>query len=235
MKRDQVLDVSSDFQDDAGRRDPDSYSSLLQSYHQLLWSKPLPGGPVFTLTADRIGSVRVLRHQSELGEFVLSSDTLANSNRGRLRGFYEAMGEESNTAWHRDGGTIGGRLVFPRNRIDRKQTINQRRGTHPSIRDRFDLTLEAIRRHYAGQESPLAETLRAYADFFELFASFDGYVDFFLLQDLVDETGAVRFYLPFEGYENSPLPTSIKQYRQFRARQLDFVASRNSRMLGAVS
>lgn len=229
------MDVTTDFQDDAGRRDPDSFSSQLQGYHQILWSKPLPGGAIFTLTADRIGSVRVLRHQSELGDFVLSSDTLANSNRGRLPGFYAAMGHESNTAWHRDGGTIGGRLVFPRNKIDGKQTINQRRGTHPKIRDRFDLTLEAIRRHYAGEESPLIETLRAYVDFFALFENFDGYVEFFLLQDLVDETGAVRFYLPFEGYDRSPLPASLEQYEQFRARQLDFVASRNSRMLVAVS
>lgn len=231
----ETLDVTTDFQDDSGRRDPDSYSSLLQSYHQRLWSKPLPSGVVFTLASERLGSIRVLRHRSELGEFVLSSDTLANSNRGRLRDFYEAMGEQSNVSWHRDGGTIGGRLIFPRNRINRSQTINQRRGTHPRIRDRFDLTLEAIRRHYAGEESPLSTTLSAYADFFALFETFDGYVDFFLLQDLVDDAGRVRFYLPFGGYENPPLPSSLDQYRQFRQRQLDFVAARNARMLRATS
>lgn len=229
------FDVTTDFQEDAGRRDPDSYSPLLRSYHQRLWSKPLPGGLAFALTPDSVGSALVLRHSSGLGEFVLSSDTLANSNRGPLREYYDAMGEESNLAWHRDGGTIGGRLIFPRNRINGRQTINQRRGTHARIRDRFDLTLEAIRRHYAGEESPLSLTLASYDDFFALFESFEGYVEFFLLQDLVDDSGAVNFYLPFDGYQLSPLPTSFEKYREFRRRQLEFVASRNERMLAALA
>lgn len=190
---------------------------------------------MFTLASDRIGSARVLRHRSELGEFVLSSDTLANSNRGPLRAYYEAMGEKSNIAWHHDGGTIGGRLVFPRNRIDGRQTINQRRGTHARIRDRFDLTLEAIRRHYVGEESPLSLTLDSYSEFFALFETFDGYVNFFLLQDLVDEKGHVKFYLPFDGYGAAPLPSSHEQYREFRRRQLEFVSARNKRMIAALA
>ncbi|MGM1018260.1 MAG: DUF6994 family protein [Actinomycetota bacterium] len=228
------IDITTDFQDDAGHRDPDAYSPLLQSYHLLLWSKPLPNGAPFDLTAEKFGSALVLRHSSELGEFVLSSDTLANSNRGRLREFYEAMGAETNLAWHRDGGTIGGRLVFPRNRVDGKQTINQTRGTNARIRDRFDLTLESIRRHYVGEVSPLSETLARYSNFFSLFETFDGYVSFFLLDDLVDDQGAVRFYLPFDGFERSPLPASIDEYREFRRAQLEFVAARNQRMLAAV-
>lgn len=229
------FDVTTDFQEDSRHRDPDSYSPLLQSYHQRLWSKRLPGGAVFTLASDRVGSARVLRHRSELGEFVLSSDTLANSNKGPLRAYYEAMGEKSNIAWHHDGGTIGGRLVFPRNRIDGRQTINQRRGTHARIRDRFDLTLEAIRRHYAGEESPLSFTLNSYANFFALFETFQGYVDFFLLQDLIDDRGEVRFYLPFDTYESSPFPSSFEQYREFRQRQLEFVAARNERMANSLA
>lgn len=227
------FDVTTDFQEDSDRRDPDVYSRLLQGYHQRLWTKRLPGGAMFTLSAERVGSARVLRHSSELGEFVMSSDTLANSNRGRLRTYYEQMGEESNVAWHHDCGTIGGRLIFPRNRIDGRQTINQRRGTHARIRDRFDLTLEAIRRHYSGEESPLSFTLSSYASFFALFETFRGYVDFFLLQDLVDDRGEVRFYLPFDTYESSPFPSSLEQYREFRQRQLEFVAARNARMAHA--
>ena len=229
------IDITTDFQEDAGHRDPDIYSRLLQSYHQRLWSKKLPGGAELTLTAGRAGSARILTHRSDLGEFTLSSDTLANSNRRARRDHYEAMGEESNMAWHRDGGTIGGRLVFPRNRIDRRQTINQRRGTHPLIRDRFDLTLEAIRRHYAGESSPLGDTLASYASFFDLFQSFDGYVEFFLLQDLVEATGGVRFYLPFEDFGGSPLPLTFDEYKEFRRRQLEFVAARNKRILEATT
>ena len=229
------IDIMTDFQEDAGHRDPDIYSRLLQSYHQRLWSKKLPSGAEFTLVAGLAGSARVLTHRSDLGDFTLSSDTLANSNRRACQEHYDAMGAESNREWHRDGGTIGGRLVFPRNRIDGRQTINQRRGTHPQIRDRFDLTLEAIRRHYSRGSSPLSETLASYASFFDLFRSFDGYVSFFLLQDLVDEEGSVRFYLPFEEFGASPLPRSFEDYKEFRRRQLEFVAARNARILEATS
>ena len=45
-----------------------------------------------------------------------------------------------------------------------------------SIRDRFDLTLECIRRHYLDEPSPLSATLARYADFFGLFGDFAGYV-----------------------------------------------------------
>lgn len=227
-----AIDVTNDFQDDSGRRDPDLYSPLLQSYHQRLWSKPLPSGAMFDLAPDKVGSMYVLRHQSELGQFVLSSDTLANSNRRPLRTFYEQMGPVLNVAWHREGGSIGGRLIFPRNRINDMNTINQARGTHPRIKDRFDLTLEAIRRHYSGETSPLGETIQRYSDYFALFEDFRGYADFFLLQDLIADDGAsVKFYLPFEGFGSSPLPTTIDSYRQFRERQLEFVALRNERML----
>lgn len=225
-----MIDVTFDFQAEAGTRDPDSYSRTLQRYHQLLWSKPLPSGQSFTLEQVRVGSGLALRHESQRGTFVLSSDTLANSNRKRLPLFYEQMGAATNTAWHRDGGAIGGRIVFPRNKIDGKQTINQLRGTHHQIRDRFDLTLEAIRRHYTGETSPLSEVLARYDDFFALFESFNGYVTFFLLQDLVDG-GTVRFYLPFAGFEHSPLPRTFEDYEQFRRAQMDFVAARNARIL----
>lgn len=228
------VDINTDFQDDSGGRDPDIYSPLLQTYHQLLWSKELPDGRRFDLEPGRIGAARVLRHRSDAGEFVLSSDTLANSNRNARPKFYAAMGTGVNSAWHRYGGTIGGRLVFPRNRINGKQTINQRRGTHPQIRDRFDLTLEAIRRFYVGLDSPLGETLEAYSSFFSLFRDFRGYVDFFLLQDLVDGGGDVRFYLPFSVFGKNVLPDSLEQYREFRTRQLEFVAARNVRIVGSL-
>ena len=104
-------------------------------------------------------------------------------------------------------------MVFPGNQVDRKMTINGPRGFHPRIKDRFDLTLECIRRHYLDEPSPLSDTLARYADFFGLFGDFAGYVDFFLLQDLVNEvTLTVRFFLPFEGFTASPLPGTLDAY-----------------------
>ena len=74
--------------------------------------------------------------------------------------------EEENEASRTIGYTIGGMMVFPGNRIDRKMTINGARGCNRKIADRFDLTLECIRRHYLVQRSPLGETLARYREFF---------------------------------------------------------------------
>ena len=92
-------------------------------------------------------------------------------------------------------------------------TINGARGFHPRIKDRFDLTLECIRRHYLDEPSPLSDTLARYADFFGLFGDFAGYVDFFHLQDLVNEvTSTVKFFMPFEDFTASPLPGTLDVY-----------------------
>lgn len=222
------IDTSFDFRSESGSRDPDSFSPTLQKYQQLLWSKPLPSGHMFHLTPELAGSARVLRHESELGKFVLSSDTILNSNKGPLKLLYEQMAPEANAAWHRS--SIGARLLFPRNRVDGKQTINQERGTNSCIRDRFDLTLEAIRRHYGNQPSPLSDVLARHRDFFALFETFDGYVNFFLLNDLVDKDGKIRFYLPFETYDCPPLPASFAEYVTFRNAQLEFLAGRTARI-----
>ena len=61
------------------------------------------------------------------------------------------------------------------------------RGWTRAIADRMDLT-PSIRRHYLGDPvTPLGETLGRYREFFDLFDDFRGYVDFFLLQDLVTD------------------------------------------------
>ena len=50
-------------------------------------------------------------------------------------------------------------------------------------------------RYYRHQDSPLAPALGRYAGFFALFEDFQGYVDFFLLQDLLSsDYEAVRFF-----------------------------------------
>jgi hypothetical protein len=128
--------------------------------------------------------------------------------------------------------TIGGMMVFPANQIDRKITINGARGFHPRIKDRFDLTVECIRRHYRNEPSPLRDTLRRYSSFFDLFRNFSGYVEFFLLQDLVTEDcSAVRFFLPFDGFDRSPLPESLDRYREYKEHAIDFIQARNRRIL----
>ena len=47
-------------------------------------------------------------------------------------------------------------------------TINGARGVNHKIQDRFDLTLECIRRFYLNEFSPLKDTLNRYKTFFKL-------------------------------------------------------------------
>src|SRR5215510_7039385 len=192
------IDVTFDFREDKPRgKDPDARSPTLRKYHQWLWSKPLPSGVVFELGVNK---PRVyLHHTSGLGEFFLSSDSVIPSFRKEraLSDLRKRVLRRDRDGFLRLTYTIGGMMVFPANQVAGKMTINGQRGCHPRIKDRFDLTVECIRRHYSGDQSPLSATLERYADFFSLFESFEGYVDFFLLQDLVTrDYSAVRFFVP---------------------------------------
>jgi hypothetical protein len=125
--------------------------------------------------------------------------------------------------------------VFPfQAHVDGKwrQTINQRRGIHPRIRDRFDLTLECIRRHYSDLDSPLGETLGFYADFLALFGDFHGYVEHFLLHDLVnDDFTSVRYFQGAGDFSADPLPVAdVAEYREYMTRSMAFIRARNERI-----
>jgi hypothetical protein len=129
-----------------------------------------------------------------------------------------------------------GSIVFPAQRVDGKMTINGARAWHPKIKDRFDLTVDCVRRHYLDEPSPLSDVLARYADFFGLFGEFAGYVDFFHLQDLVDEgTSSVRFCMPFEDFAGSPWPGTLDQYLDYRQHAIEFIESRNRRIAAYVA
>lgn len=219
---------------DAGGRDPDAYSATLRAYHQLLWSKPLPTGAMFTLD-------ETLHHRSaELGEFRLSSDSITHSYRSwtrpaRIVEVVGAIPEHELDAFVALAYTVGGFIVFPLGAVRdgvRQHSINQKRGMSTTIRDRFDLTLECIRRHYRGEPNPLGPTLDGHADFFALFGSFAGYVDHFLLDDLVDnDCATVRFFKPFDDFTSDALPAAgVAEYREFMRRSMEFVRARNERI-----
>jgi hypothetical protein len=225
-----AIDIAFDFRTDAGGKDPDSCSPTLRRYHRLLWSKPLPGGASFDLSATTPGVY--LHHRSSLGEFFLSSDSVIPTftRWQALKPITEQLPESENEAFRTIGYTIGGMMIFPGNRIGRKQTINGARGFNKKISDRFDLTLECMRRHYLNQGSPLADTLSLYADFFALFGDFRGYVNFFLLDDLVTDELDVRFFMPFDDFCSPSLPGDVDTYKEYRRCSIDFIEARNHRI-----
>ena len=140
-----------------------------------------------------------LHHRSAVGEFSLSSDAVIPTFKWASH-IKELIPEEELEAFNRrrvhdrrDDGVSRQSRSTKSGRSTRRAAVQQRIG------DRFDLTLECIRRHYSEGESPLSGVLARYARFFDLFEDFRGYVEFFLLQDLVsnrllcgEDLGAVR-------------------------------------------
>ncbi|WP_299449216.1 DUF6994 family protein [uncultured Serinicoccus sp.] len=186
------IDTQFDFlKETPSGKDADAVSPTLKRYHRLLWTKPLPSGPVFDLK-DRAGAYLV--HEAKERTIYPASDAITTNLHGKAAGVLAQIPPERRPPDR--GYTIGSSLLFPGEKVGRQMTINGARGFHPRIADRFDLMLECIRRHYDAKESPLSEVLERYGYFFELFVDFDGYVQFWLLQDLLDAAGEIRFFHP---------------------------------------
>ncbi|WP_407343345.1 DUF6994 family protein [Pengzhenrongella phosphoraccumulans] len=225
-----LVETTFDFRTDARTDDPDQSSPTLRRYHQLLWSKPLPSGHAFDL--DVTTAWTYLHHSSDIGEYFLSSDSVIATY-----SYWQSTAELMHQLPKSDverfeaiGYTIGGMMIFPSNRVDGKHTINMARGMNRRIADRMDMTLECVRRYYSGDiHTPLGATLARYDDFFALFNDFRGYVDFFLLQDLLID-GRVKFFTDFDNFATAAVPGDLATYTRFRDASIAFVVARNERI-----
>lgn len=214
-------------------QDPDSKSPTLKKYHKLLWSKPLPSGQIFELKDEPNElSKNYLYHKSELGYFVLGSDAITHSyrNHKKKKHITKQIPNEVNVLFN-EGGNIASYIIFPKNRINNGQTINMARGVNALIDDRFDLTLECIKRFYKNLSSPLYNTLLKYKSFFDLFESFENYVEFFLLQDLINsKKSSIKFYMPFDDFKSQPDFKTVEDYLSYKSKVLEFNKSRKDRI-----
>jgi hypothetical protein len=239
-----VFDTSFDYQTDVpptGRRDPDSASRLLRSHHQLLWTKELSSGLHFAPTAPSVRGHGYLIFTDASGtKHWYGSDAITASyttymRPRRLVDAIAGLTKEQRARYLNPPYTIGSAMIWPVRKADRP-SINQARGIRSRIADRMDLTLECIRRHYAGEPvSPLADVLTAYADFFALFGrreqGFECFVDFFHFQDLVTpDYGKVVFFLPFDNFHRAGTPATTEEYVTYREATLDFIEKRGRRM-----
>ena len=138
---------------------------------------------------------------------------------GDYKSYYEGLLRKSYT--------IGGMIIFPKH----PGSMNQRKGTNRIISDRWDLTLECIRRYYEGEDSPLYKTINNDKEFFDLFVDFKGYVDYFFLQDCVsDDYSKVKIWCGEGLLKDSGLPNSTDEYFQFIDNEFDFLEKRNKRI-----
>ena len=209
--------------------DPDCNSGTLRTYHRILWSRELPNGEFMQL--DDSGSISSTYLTWKGHRF--GSDSIMHTLRypemhkivkeylsryDDPRGFMESC--------IRTGYTIGGMIIFPKHR----NSMNQDRGVNQRIRDRWDRTLECIRRYYAGEDSPLYRTCERDAWFYDLFVDFKGYVDFFFLQDCVSKDYSEVYSWMGDGMDDPPLPKDVETYSMWLDKNLEFVRKRNERI-----
>ena len=211
------------------KRDPDLKSPMLRKYHQILWSRELPCGEKMELTDGKS------RYYLKWKDFYFGSDSILvsfrHSDRKALLDEVKEKVSDYNSfveKYVRDFYTIGGMIIFPQRRF----SLNCARGCHQRIRDRWDLTLECIRRYYQGEESPLYKSLLKDKAFFDLFVDFKGYVDFFFLQDCVSEDyKKVNLWLGNDFFEKNPVPHTADEYLTFIGKEYDFLKKRNRRII----
>ena len=224
------IDVDFDFRKDSECGDPDADSQKLYETHKFLWNKMLPCNKNLDLEIITLGGKygRLLIKNNLYDN--LSSDRMCPHFDGKYNGKFDGwLSDSDREELKHKVRTIGGHIIFPAHKKN-GFTINQARGVSRVICDRFDLTLECIRRFYTGEQSPLYDTLMRYKDFFDLFVDFSGYVDFFMLQDFIDEKEQIKFSLPFDNFNRTPLPQTVDEYKQYKTHTIDLINSRNKRI-----
>jgi hypothetical protein len=60
-----------------------------------------------------------------------------------------------------------------------------------------------------------------------LFENFNGYIKYFLLDDLVDDNQKIKFYLPFNDFKSPPKFSKIDDYLLYKKRVANFIKLRN--------
>lgn len=223
------IDVDFDFRQDSKCGDPDTDSRKLYETHQLLWNRVLPCGKNFDLQMINDNYGRLLIKSSLCDN--LSSDRMCPHFDGKYNGKFNGwLSDFEKEELKYKVRTIGGHIIFPAYKKN-GFTINQARGVNRKICDRFDLTLECIQRFYHNEKSPLYDTFMRYKDFFDLFINFSGYIDFFMLQDFIDEKEQIKFSLPFDNFSRTPLPQTIDEYNQYKIHTVNLMNNRNKRIL----
>lgn len=234
-----AIDTGFDFREDARGGDPDWSSPTLRRFHQMLWSKQLRDGRELALhktpQSSSKGFYLYAVVEGEAEQPWGSDSILATHTRWKKGGMDKIMAQVSEPVkdeFFALGYTIGGFMLWPQNKVDRKPSINQARGWTHRIADRMDLTLECVRRYYVNpaEGSPLAETFGRYPEFFELFQDFRGFVEFWLFQDLVSaDYEEVNFFLPFNEFD-LPTARSADEWDVYRLNSTAFCNARNQRI-----
>lgn len=210
------------------RTDCDARSDRL--YAQMMeWlnGRTLPDGTILELT-------RKGRELVTADGIRLSGDNMVTRFTGRIPGITDALEQKLGEDWEtfqqgiiRSGWRIGAEILFPRH----PNSLNGMRGFSWQIMDRFDLTLDCIRKFYDGLPSPLTWVLESDRAWFDHFLNFRGFVDFFLLNDWIDSSYQVIDQLG----TGNVLPQTVKELEHWLFRMEELTDARCRRIEESVS
>ena len=211
-----------------GGRDPDTYSPTLRRYHRILWSRELPNGDVMELKeADTLKDYLVWNGHR------FGSDSITNSMRHSkmtsiVEQFYSTLDDHRQYLFDycREMYTIGAMIIFPK----WHGGMNQSRGVKACIKDRWDRSLECIRRYYSGEDNPLQNVMQKDSWFYDLFVDFKGYVDFFFLQDFVSNDYSKIYSWIDDEFTDPPYPKDVDAYAKWMDSNFRYVRMRNERI-----
>jgi hypothetical protein len=192
------LDSGTSYFRDGKYKDVDAASPRLYCCHELLWSGELPNGENLRLVFCRESDNRFML-KDENFPLPLTSDTISRSH-SKLDNLLQSgvISKEEANGYLRASRSIGSFLIWPirGDKGNPWNTVNIVRAR--TVNDRIDLTLWHLKNCYEknwgederdelGKPIGLYKTFKLYRSWFELFKTFKGFVDFFHLQDFVNE------------------------------------------------
>ena len=234
-------------------RDIDTYSPTLREYQACIYKKVLHEGELFDLKIGNDPEYDYLYwnnptyYGNDLEKSRFASDSIVNMQERYAPQEKEFIPDKNIKHYKnklkkyvRAASTIGGEIIFPKH----PNSVNMARGRNHKIKDRFDLTLECIRRFYEKDEekrdSPLYEVLKADKKFFNLFKDFDNYVKFFYLDGSYVQGGKIKFFIGgdmfkkgMDGFKNpdfSPFPKDETEWNRLYRKQLKYLKKRNKQI-----
>lgn len=237
-------------------RDIDTYSQTLREYQACIYKKALQrhNNIIFDLKLgnnpeyDYLYWNDSIYYGDDLAKSRFASDSIVNMQERykpvRDNDFVPDLTDEGIKRilkeYVKSASTIGGEIIFPKH----PNSINAARGRNPKIKDRFDLTLECIKRFYEQRDNqekeynPLYDALKADEKFFDLFDDFGDYVEFFYLDGSYVQDGEIKFFIGGKpNFDNNftPLPTSLEEWEQLYKNQMACLAARNEKIAALFS
>ena len=227
-----------------GKQDPDKLSKSLKEYHLCLFSNRKMNSGSFTFEPGKLNEMIFNNGKVKI---TFTPDSITHAFQYSNRKWNGTTEKETVADYcERDAGikklveeynaidyTIGSSIVFPTkiNDVSIGWTLNRARGVLYAVHDRIDHTLECIRMYYDNEteNNPLADCLIKNKPFLDLYDGFKEFVDFFMLNDLVDENYKVKGYCGRINF-NSPFPKTPEEYKEYMKSTNDFIKARNKRI-----